>query len=175
MHERWRRSSIKAPWRPPWEMIHFSSMALSNIAEILLHGEAFSHMIYHLFIYIPAVRLHTTDYYFFFDFNLPFMVAARWEPSAWLYMLVCLCVSFQGPPLSSSQYTSRFICAGISEKLSSRNTQTEKLLNKSFQYALCLGEIFAPLLKHNYWDGKATQKRIFSARLLPRTCCILRL
>lgn len=74
-----------------------------------------------------------------------------------------LSASFISLPLSSSQYTSHFICAGISQKPGSRNThKPRKLLNKSFQYALCLGEAIAALLNRSYRDGEKPRSSGFS-------------
>lgn len=73
------------------------------------------------------------------------------------------------PPVNTPLISSALRCL----ESSAQATQTKKLRNKSFQYALCLGEAFAPLLNHNYWDGKATQKWILLPDFSQGHCLIL--
>ena len=110
----------------------------------------------------PPVSPHSSVYAF-----LPCNLVFFFLFGCYMVDFTCLpCPSLalprKAPSLSRRGYTPHFICAGKPlESFGSRNTRTEKLLNKSFQYALCLGEVFAALLNHNRWDGKATQKWIF--------------
>ena len=170
MHEKWWRASIKVPYGLFEKYFTFLQWKSSSNLHILLHWTTFSmrpRIWFTIFIYIPAVTLHTVVYVFFSD--VIFFSGCILELYAWLYILVCL---FQRP--SSSQYTSHFICAGISQKLSSRNTQTEKLLSILSVCPVSRWSIRSSSESQLLRRESVSKVIFFCLTFFPRTqCCIL--
>lgn len=171
-----RNGSVVQLRRPlaPWEMIHSSSIGviIKPGGITALKGCLFYNLAPIFLYYCCKPSCNSLCFVFLSIQSTVF--SSVLELYAWLYMLTCL---FQSPAFVLQSIHFSFHRSYISQRLSSSNTWSHKLLNESFQYA--------PVSRWDIHSSSESQLRrwesnsavdvfcFFFACLFPRTKCLI--